>query len=787
MATELTKEQKEAIKNYGDEIKQLKDFQTAVRTRPGMYIGPIGNKGFLNCCREIYQNAIDQIVDQSGPGNWFSFYYDERTLEVVCEDNGRGLPFNNMIKILTEAHVSKNFDRKLGEYPAGMNGVGAKVVNALSTTMIVESYLFDGTAAKVEFHKGYPTTKQPVPIPNKSKKQGTKIYFTPDPEIMGEMNLPWKSIYRLLKVTMGMTPLGTTMDFTAIDINGKKFTEKIVNTDGIITDLILKVKHPIIKPISIFGDDGTHKLNLAFCYDAGDSSSDGPDSMEQVTSFCNFCPTVQGTHVDGVLEGIRRWFTQYMNGIYLANQKGKTKVVFADINNGLNIMIDAAHLEPIFTGQAKEIISNEDMTGYCKEVVMKGLDEWSKANPQDLQKISKFFKDIAELRMKNEGARAKIVTKYHSNVLSGLPAKYKKPTGKKDIELIIVEGDSAMGTVMEGRDSSKQGVFPIRGKIINAFGNSRQAVFSNEEVQAITKIILGTEYKRNFDIKDVKVSKIVFMCDADVDGAHIAALLLRLFLLYFPQLIQAGMVYKAIPPLYSIKEGKKNRYFTEQIDIVRYIQKKFLDKYSISIGKNSLSSKEVTKFLLVNTDYIYYLERVANTYAVDPNLLEIVLNNYVSNKNKINFEKLKKEVSSVYRFMNVEKNKGTIILKGTIDKVNSLIISDKFINDCRFILDIIHNNDNLFYNINGEKKSIYNIMRLYDTVSPSSVQRYKGLGEMDYDELAESTLYPGSDRTLVRYTLEDIKEEIEAVREYESNPKKILGLVNNVTRDDLID
>jgi DNA gyrase/topoisomerase IV subunit B len=371
--------------------------------------------------------------------------------------------------------------------------------------------------------------------------------------------------------------------------------------------------------------------------------------------------------------------------------------------------------------------------------------------------------------------------------LSGLPAKYKKPTGKKDIELIIVEGDSAMGTVMEGRDSSKQGVFPIRGKIINAFGNSRQAVFSNEEVQAITKIILGTEYKRNFDIKDVKVSKIIFMCDADVDGAHIAALLLRLFLLYFPQLIQAGMVYKAIPPLYSIKEGKKNRYFTEQIDIVRYIQKKFLDKYSISIGKNSLSSKEVTKFLLVNTDYIYYLERVANTYAVDPNLLEIVLNNYVSNKDKINFEKLKKEVSSVYRFMNVEKNKGTIILKGTIDKVNSLIISDKFINDCRFILDIIHNNDNLFYNINGEKKSIYNIMKLYDTVSPSSVQRYKGLGEMDYDELAESTLYPGSDRTLVRYTLDDIKEEIEAVREYESNPKKILGLVNNVTRDDLID
>ena len=148
---------------------------------------------------------------------------------------------------------------------------------------------------------------------------------------------------------------------------------------------------------------------------------------------------------------------------------------------------------------------------------MKVLDEWSKANPQDLQKISKFFKDIADLRMKNEGARAKIVTKYHSNVLSGLPAKYKKPTGKKDIEVIIVEGDSAMGPVMEGRNSETQGIFPIRGKIINAFSNSRQAVFANEEVQAITKIILGTEYKKNFDVKDCKVSKIIFMADADVD------------------------------------------------------------------------------------------------------------------------------------------------------------------------------------------------------------------------------------------------------------------------------
>ena len=248
------------------------------------------------------------------------------------------------------------------------------------------------------------------------------------------------------------------------------------------------------------------------------------------------------------------------------------------------------------------------------------------------------------------------------------------------------------------------------------------------------------------------------------------------------------MVYKAIPPLYSIKEGKKNRYFTEQVDIVRYIQKKFIEKYIVSDGKNSLSSKEVTLFFMRNTDYIYHLERIANTYAVDPYLLEMILNNYVSGKDKINFDKLSKDIKARYRFMNVERSKkGIILVKGTIDEVNSLIISDKFIDDCRFILNIIKDNNKLSYNINGEKKTIYEIMKLYESVTPSNISRYKGLGEMNKNELAESTLYPGSDRTLVRYTLEDIKEEIEAVREYESNPKKILGLVGNVTRDDLLD
>lgn len=786
--TQLSKEQQEAIDNYGGQIKTLKDFVTAVRKRPGMYLGPLSNRGLLNMMREIFQNSIDQITDPTSPANWFSFFYDERTLEVIVEDNGKGFPFDDIIRILTAQHTSKNFEKKLYEYSSGLNGVGSKIVNALSERFTAESFRYDGTAVKVDFVKGYPTTKNPVKIPNKEKKQGSRITFIPDTEILGEMNLEWKSVYRLIKNILSMTPIGSRCDFEAIDIHGKKYSETIINKDGIITNLIMTVKNPINKPIIIGADDGMHKLECAICFDAGEA--DGPSDDMNITSFSNFCPTLSGTHVDGTIEGLARWFSQYMNNIYLANQKSKDKlkVMPIDIKTGLNVFITAAHIEPNFTGQAKEILSNEDMVGFCKETVLRGLDEWSKANPQDLQKLCKFFKDIAELRMKQEGAKQKIVTKYAKNPITNLPRKYKKPINKTGIELIIVEGDSALGKAETNRDQYTQGLFPIRGKIINAFKATKQAFFSNEEVQGITQIIFGQEYKKGLTVEDAKVEKIIIMADGDIDGNHISALLLRMFVMYFPFLIEAGMVYKAVAPLYSIKEGKKRRYFTENIDFIKYLQKTFIAQNDFrDTKKNPLQPKDLTKFFLNNTDYIYYLEKIANTYAVDPYLLEIVLDHYIINGKTIKFDKLKKEIKSAYRFMDVEMNGNIVVVKGTIDKSNLIIISDKFLSDCTSILNIIESNNSIYYLLNGKKSSLYTIMKAYEAVTPPNRQRYKGLGEMNGNELGESTLRPDGDRTLIRYTMDSAKEAIDFIREYESNSKKILSEIGSVTREDLLD
>jgi DNA gyrase/topoisomerase IV subunit B len=512
---QLTAEQKAAIDNYGSEIHTLKDFVTAVRRKPGMYIGGIGAHAFINCQREIYSNSMDQILSKDSPANWFSYYYNENTYEVRVEDNGKSLPFDRIIDILTKNHTSKNFEKKPFDFSTGNHGSGSKITNALSTVYIVEAYHYDGTAVRVEFEKGYPKYKNPKKIPNKEHKQGLMTYFIPDTDVLGDdLYVPWKTMYRKIKQMLSLAPIGSVCDFTAVDKSGKVIKEHIINTDGIVSDLINKCSAPINKPIIITDNtDGIHKLDVAFCYDAG--GEQGPSNNEDVSSFANFSPTRGGTHVDGTLEGICRWFSQYMNNIYLAGQKSKDKlkVTYTDIKTGLCICISAAHLDPVLVGQSKELLDNNDMVPYCKEVVMKGLDEWSKANPADLQKLCKFFKEMAELRTRQEAGKIKIVSKYQKNPLKNLPQKYIRPTGDKNIELILVEGDSALGTVRLARDKVTQGLMPLRGKLANAFSFSKEKFFNNEEVQAITQIIFGQEYRKGLTVEDAKVSKIIFMCD----------------------------------------------------------------------------------------------------------------------------------------------------------------------------------------------------------------------------------------------------------------------------------
>lgn len=269
-------------------------------------------------------------------------------------------------------------------------------------------------------------------------------------------------------------------------------------------------------------------------------------------------------------------------------------------------------------------------------------------------------------------------------------------------------------------------------------------------------------------------------------GSHIASLLLRFFILYMPQLIQAGKVYKALPPLYSVSSGKKIQYFTDQFDFVRYVQKNFVQNNILKDPKTkqNIPGKDITLIFMYNEDYVYELERLALTYGVEPSLLELALYSYYE---KTSLNALKKSLKNKFRFMDVTEKKGIYTFDGTIQETNFLFMNERLINDCKRLLSIIDKNNMLYFDLNGKPSTIYDVMKAFDKSTPSNIQRYKGLGEMNADRIAVSTLRPDSDRTLIRYTLEDAKEELSAIREFESDRSKLLDFVGTVKRVDLLD
>lgn len=256
--------------------------------------------------------------------------------------------------------------------------------------------------------------------------------------------------------------------------------------------------------------------------------------------------------------------------------------------------------------------------------------------------------------------------------------------------------------------------------------------------------------------------------------------------MYAPQLIHAGKLYRAVPPLYSIPKNKNsNIYFTQNIDFVNYMQKEFMKSNTMKkLDGGNVSSKDLLYFFSLNQDYVWYLEQAANNCAVDPYILEIALFNHIASSS---LSVLKKDIKAHYRFSEINKVNDTTIIQATTTDVNTLFMNDNLIKMCETILSIVKRNDNFYYLFNGQPASIYRIMKAYEVSQPNKLQRYKGLGEMDPEEIAVSTLLPNSDRMLIRYTVEDIKNEIAAIDKYNDNFNQLFKFVGTVNRQDLLD
>ena len=776
--SKLTKEQIDNIKGYNDQIKTLESFIQAIQLRPTMYIGSRGSKGFLNMGREIFQNGIDQIMMANGICNTIIVSYDENSKTFIIEDNGFGIPFNNIVRIFSSQHTGKNFEKKEGDFSSGTFGTGSKATNALSNYFLVRSYIL-GEGREMRFEKGIPVYEDEKIIPNDDNKQGTVIEFQVNEEIMGDCELSWEIPFTLFSVIMSLAKTGSALIFNAVTKSGEVINECFINKDGIATELINKTTKPLIKPIFISEYTGEKTVDLVFTYDSEDLD------VEDITSYANMSPTTGGTHVNGFLDGLCQFFRNYMNKIYLAgNKKNKLVIINNDVKVGLKAMIHVKHINPDLEGQSKERLTNSDVQGFVKDVTIKQLDEWSKNNAGDLQKLCKYIKDVAEIRVKNDKSKEKIINKYNTSSIIDLPPKYEKPSVKDKSmwEFWIVEGDSAGGSAVNGR-MAYQGILPIRGKMPNAFTTKREKFLNNEEVKAFFAIV-NAGIGKNFDINKVEWSKIIIGADADVDGLHISTLILQMVMLYAPAIIEHGLLYRAVPPLFGINKGTEKKpkfvYYTDESEYIKYVQGLFSKDNIIQTLKNAhLNNKELEYILNVNLDYTYTLENIANRYSLDAQLLEdIVLNS------DLNFKQLYNNLHSKYKYLNIDNRQGTTIIDGLVNnKINTIYLTERFFEEIKAIKEIINKNQFTSYKLNGNIVSLYQLMSTFNTYKPTGVERYKGLGEMDADQLKDSTLNPNN-RTLVRYTMASAKEEIDRVRYLESNKYELIA-GTSATRHDL--
>lgn len=758
-----------------DKIQFLEDDLEAVRKLPDVYIGALGNAGFLNMIREILQNSTDAICKGYTLDKNIILSYDERSHVVIVEDNGPGIELDVLPMVFAVLHSSSNYDKEegSGRYSAGKNGMGGTITNYLSKFFIVESYRTDGSAGKVEFEEGRITSKGLQKIKRK-KEHGLITTFAPS-DMMGPITVTAKEVENLIWLTIHTVLIGTRVTFNSIDSMGRKNKVIIENKNG-LNELINAIcEKKVFNPVYFTEDNGTMKVEVLFSYDV--ANMDDP----RILGFANMCPTSAGTHIDGFLDAIIKYFRDYMNKIYLVNNK-KLQVNAQDIRTGLRVVISVFHIKPLFTGQSKEIFSKEDMKPYIYQATLRALNNWAQTNPGDLQKISKYLKEVCEIRTKSDKEKIKMSDKYTASVVSGMPAKYKKPNSKGEFEVVITEGDSGASGMENNRDKSCQGIFPIRGKIYNAFTTPTKKYFENEEVASIFKICGYNGYQRKFDPDQFKPSKVIIATDGDADGAHIQCLVFGLFLRYLPFVIEQGKLYAATPPLYGVSLGKnKMKFFENNIDYIKYVQDVFCKENEIKTMKNRTYSKqEITKILYDNIDYIKYINHISYTYAIDPVLLEFILYN-----KDLSFTKFKSAATKQFRFINISKENDVMIIRGLVgSKYQTVFCNHRMYMDCTKLIELIDHSDK-FFKVNGNTCTLLGLMNLFSEFEPKNLTRYKGLGEMDPKLLGISTIIPGMGRTLKQYTIEDCKAELKYMTELQSDKSAFIRGIK-VRKEDIV-
>jgi DNA gyrase subunit B/topoisomerase-4 subunit B len=526
-----------------------------VRKRPGMYIGGVGTAGLHHLVWEILDNAVDEAMNGYASNISVTLHADASSITI--SDDGRGAPVDKHPKtkksaletIFTVLHAGGKFEQGSYKTAGGLHGVGASVVNALSSELHA-SVKRDGALWEMTFKRGKATG--PLKKAGPARGTGTTVYFHPDPTIFPKVEFDAATIRERLEV-VSYIHKGVRVTF---EDEGEKTKAVFQHEEG-LSDYLKKIvaergSKPVHEAPFVLERESGPRLDLVLQW------TEATD--EHIRSYVNGIPTASGgTHENGLRAGLGKAVRNYIDTHNLS-PKGVT-LTADDIREGLTGVLSIFIQEPQFQGQTKDRLNNPELTAMIDSAVRPALEHWLNHNRSVAEAIVARVILAARAREASRAAQAEVTRKTATSGRLNLPGKLSDciGAGREDSELFVVEGDSAGGSAKQGRDRTKQAILPLRGKVMNTEGMALAKVLENKELADLV-VAFGCGLGKNFDLERLRYGKVIILADADSDGHHIATLLLTFLYRHLPQLISAGKVYLAQPPLYRIDIGKETHW-----------------------------------------------------------------------------------------------------------------------------------------------------------------------------------------------------------------------------------
>ena len=732
-----------------------------VRIRPAMYIGNTASGGLHHLVYEVVDNSIDEAQAGHCDRIEVTIHIDN---SVTVEDNGRGIPVDMHPTekrpaaevVLTKLHAGGKFDNKSYKVSGGLHGVGVSVVNALSEGLDLEIWR-DGQVYEMRFERGRPVVN--FRQTGTTRRRGTKVHFKPDPTIFEETVFSFDTLSQRLRE---LAFLNEGVTIVIQDERAENRRHEFNYKGGIVSfvEHLNKNKNPVHpKPIHIRGErDGT-MAEVALQYNDGYN--------EIIFSFANSINTLEGgTH----LSGFRSALTRTINN-YAARKESKEAISLSgeDVREGLTAVVSVKLQNPQFEGQTKTKLGNNDIKGLVETLLNDKLAAYLEENPGVARKILE--KGMEAMRAREAARKAKELTRRKGALDSGsLPGKLAdcQETDPSKSELFIVEGDSAGGSAKQGRDRRNQAILPLRGKILNVEKARFDKMLSSQEIRTIITA-LGTGIgEGDYDHSRLRYHRVIIMTDADVDGSHIRTLLLTFFYRQMPQVVERNHLFIAQPPLYKVKRGKLEQYLANDDELNRFLMEQASQERVVKLpGGGRLEGKELRHVLDRLSRYQMHLDLMTKR-GVDSALVERLLEGGFEDESAFtSAEKVeavrnrlekagfktgdleRDEEHGRYTFEVASSQRGKAPAVVSWDLVSSiefrtLATLETELKDLRAPLAVAEN---------GHETAVSSRLELLRLLMDEgkkgvSIQRYKGLGEMNPGQLWETTMNPETRRML---------------------------------------